>query len=272
MLRKLWLGVGVLFALGFPARVTAVDAGPLLRVDVRRVRISLGFAGQQIFIFGEVPSGTLRVVSVVEAPPAGPVRLMREGRVGPFWLGVDQYAVTGVPALYLVSISCPGGNVTRPCPEQDPLARAADVLGKSGIMVGPAEIERRARVTVLGGKGAEEGKQDLLEGFWMLEESRGLYAVNGNGIFLGPDGKYFYRATVPASAPEATYSITTYFLGQDSMIDAARVELFVCRQGLVAWLARLAERRAYLYGGITVLIALAAGLFVGTVFRRGGHH
>ena len=272
MFRKLRLAVGVLLVLGCPAGAAAVDAGPLLRVDVRRVKISLGFAGQQIFIYGEVPSGTRRVVSVVEAPPDGPVRLMRKGRVGPFWLGVDQYAVEGVPGLYLVNTSCPGGNVTRPCAERDPLALAAQILRKSGILIGPAEIERRARVAVLGGKDAGAREQDLLEGFWTLEESRGLYSVNGNGIFLGPDGKYFFRATVPVSAPEGTYSITTYFLGESSMIDASRVELFVSRQGLVAWLARLAERRAYLYGGITVFIALVAGLFVGTVFRRGGHH
>jgi len=259
-------------ALGLPLQAAAVDAGPLLRVDVRRVRISLGFAGQQIFIYGQVPPGTQRVVSVVEAPPAGPVRLMRKGRVGPFWLGVDQYAVEDVPGLYLVNISCPGGNVTRPCPDNDSLALVNAILEKSDIIVGPAEISRRAQIEVLRGEDTEGKRSGLLEGFWTLEASRGLYRVNGNGIYLGPEGKYFYRATVPASAPEATYSVTTYFLGGDAMIDAARVELFVCRQGMVAWLARLAERRAYLYGGITVLIALAAGLFVGTVFRRGGHH
>lgn len=272
MRRKLWLGVLALAVFGWPAPAAAVDAGPLLRVDVRRVRISLGFAGQQIFIYGEVPEHTRRVVSVVEAPPAGPVRLMRKGRVGPFWLGVDQYAVEDVPGLYLVNISCPGGNVTRPCPEKDPLALVENILERASITVGPAEIARRARIDVLRGKDTEAQRADLLRGFWILEESRGLYRVNGNGIFVGPDGKYFFRATVPASAPEATYSVTTYFLGDDSLIDAARVELYVCRQGLVAWLARLAERRAYLYGGITVLIALAAGLFVGTIFRRGRHH
>lgn len=270
--RRAWLGVMVALALGVPARGGAVDAGPLLKVDVRRVRISLGFAGQQIFIYGEVPDGTQRVVSVVEAPPAGPVRLMRKGRIGPFWLGVDQYAVEDVPGLYLVNISCPGGNVTRPCPENDPLAAVEAILERSGISVGPSEIARRARITVLQGEDTAAKRDDLLHGFWVLERSRGLYEVDGNGIYLGPRGKYFYRATVPASAPEATYSITTYFLGEDAMIDAARVELYVCRHGLVAWLARLAERRAYLYGGVTVLIALAAGLFVGTVFRRGGHH
>ncbi len=272
MPRGSWLVLVLLAVFAWPPEAGAASQGPLLRVDVRRVSISLGFAGQQIFIYGQVPPGTRQVVSVVEAPSSGAVRLMRKGRVGPFWLGVEQYAVANVPGLYLVNISCPGGNVVRPCPVKELLPQINGILGKSGISVGPSAVARRARVEVLRGTSTGEKRESLLEGFWRLEESRGLYHVDENGIHLGPDGKYFYRAVVPVSAPEATYSITTYFLGETSMIDVSRVELFVCRQGLVAWLARLAERRAYLYGGITVLIALAAGLFVGTIFRRRGGH
>ncbi|HHQ47909.1 MAG TPA: hypothetical protein ENK19_03395 [Acidobacteria bacterium] len=250
----------------------AQEGSPLLRVDVRRVRISLGFAGQQIFIFGQVPEGTTRVVSVMEAPPGRPVRLMRKGKVGPFWFGVRQYAVAGLPTLYLVNMSCPGGNVLKPCPVPDLLSQVNHVLEKEGVAVGPKTIVRMAKVKVLKGSDSQEAMDQLFEGFWKLEASRGLYGVDDNGIHLTKDGKYFYRAIIPAHAPEAKYTITTYFLDSDRLIDAARVELFVSRSGLVAWLARLAERQAYLYGAITVFIALAAGLFVGTIFRRHGGH
>ena len=250
----------------------AQEGSPLLRVDVRRVRISLGFAGQQIFIFGQVPGGTTRVVSVMEAPPGRPVRLMRKGRVGPFWFGVRQYAVAGLPTLYLVNMSCPGGNVLKPCPVPDLLSQVNHVLEKEGVTVGPKTIVRMAKVKVLKGSDSQEAMDQLFEGFWRLEASRGLYGVNDNGIHLTKDGKYFYRAIIPAHAPEAKYTITTYFLDSERLIDAARVELFVSRSGLVAWLARLAERQASLYGAITVFIALAAGLFVGTIFRRHGGH
>ncbi len=274
MMKKLpaILVVGALLGTGAAPPAPAQEASPLCRVDVRRVRISLGFSGQQVLVFGQVPPGTTQVASVVEAPPGRPVRLMLKGRVGPFWMGVRQYAVGGVPPLYLVNISCPGGNVLHPCPEKNVLESVNRRLEAEGVVLGPDAIVTGARVEVLRGEDSAAGTKQLFDGFWKLQASRGLYGVNENGIHLTGDGKYFYRATIPAHAPEAKYTITTYFLGSDALVDAARVELFVSRSGLVAWLARLAERQAYLYGGITVLIALAAGWFVGTIFRRGGGH
>jgi len=52
----------------------------------------------------------------------------------------------------------------------------------------------------------------------------------------------------------------------------ARGELFVRRSGLVAWLSCLARRHPALYGGITILIAPAAGWFAGAIFRKETHH
>lgn len=269
---RMVVAMAVVLVLCGTLSVRAQEGSPLLRVDVRRVRISLGFAGQQVFIFGQAPPGTTRVVSVMEAPPGRPVRLMRKGKVGPFWLGVRQYAVAGLPSLYLVTMSCPGGNVLRPCRVRDLLSQVNGVLEKEGITVGPRVIVQRARVEVLKGSTSGEAMDQLFDGFWKLEASRGLYGVDDNGIHLTRDGTYFYRAIIPAHAPEAKYTITTYFLGSEELIDAARVELFVSRSGLVAWLARLAERQAHLYGAITVLIALAAGIFVGMIFHRHGGH
>ncbi len=246
----------------------AQEAAPMLKVDVRRVRISLGFAGQQVLIAGQAPSGTRQVVSVIEAPPAGEVRLMRKGRRGPFWLGVEQYAVSNVPGLYKVAISCPGGNVVRPCPDRDIVATVNRRLASDGIVVGLDEIVRRAVVRTLRGERSAKDRARLLDGLWKLEASRGLYTVDPNGIHLTGDGRYFCKLVIPAHAPEAKYTITTYFLGQRSLLDAARVELFVSRSGIVAWLARLARRHAYIYGAVTVVIALTAGWFVGVLFRR----
>ncbi|MCG6962443.1 MAG: TIGR02186 family protein, partial [Acidobacteria bacterium] len=104
------------------APVAAQNGSERLHVAVRRVHISAGFSGEEVFIYGRVPAGSERVVSIIESPATATVRLMEKGRVGPFWLGVHQYAVHDVPKLYLVSLSCPEGNVLHPCPESDSLA------------------------------------------------------------------------------------------------------------------------------------------------------
>ncbi len=261
-------GSAVLALLAVVTVCTAQEANPLLRVDVRRVQISLGFAGQQILICGQVPPGTNQVVTVIEAPPAGEVRLMRKGRRGPFWLGVAQYAVGNIPALYKVSISCPGGNVVRPCPDQSILASVNRRLALDALVVGPQAIIRRANVRVLRGTWSVKDRARLFDGLWELEASQELYSIDPNGIHLTKDGRYFCKSVIPAHAPEAKYTITAYFLNSQSLLDAARVELFVSRSGIVAMLARLARRHAYIYGAVTVLIALAAGWLVGVLFHR----
>lgn len=252
--------------------VEAQNGGEHLRVDVRRVRVSLGFSGQKVFIFGRVPEGTRRVVTVIEAPGRGPVRLMEKGRVGPFWLGVRQYAVSGLPGLYLVELSCPGGNVLHNCPEQDPLREANRELAAVGVVVGPEAVAARARVEVLQGDGGAEAIGRLLGGLWKLESSLGLWGVDPNRIRLNGDGMYYFEARLPAHAPEGKYTITSWFLGLPGGPQSAGTELFVRRWGLVAWLSRLAARHPWVYALITVGIALGAGWLAGAVFRRRTDH
>ncbi|GEM_PF-1313362 len=251
---------------------TAQNGGERLQVDVRRVRVSLGFSGQKVFIFGHVPEGTRRVVTVIEAPGRGPVRLMEKGRVGPFWLGVRQYAVSGLPGLYLVELSCPGGNVLRECPEEDPLGAANRELAAVGVMVGPEAIVSRASVEVLQGGGGARDLERLLDGLWELESSLGLWGVDPNRIRLNDEGMYYFEARLPAHAPEGKYTITSWFLGLPAGPRSASSELFVRRWGLVAWLSRLAARHPWIYALITVGIALAAGWLAGAVFRRRTDH
>lgn len=269
---RLSRAAAVLLLLLFAAPVAAQNGSERLHVAVRRVHISAGFSGEEVFIYGRVPAGTERVVSVIESPTTARVRLMEKGRVGPFWLGVHQYAVSHVPRLYLVSLSCPGGNVLHPCAERDSLAAVDAVLERIGQVVGPRALAERAEVEVLRGKEGPEDVKRVLKGFWELQDSRGLYHVSPNRIRLNDEGMYYYQAVLPAEAPEGKYEVAAYFLAGDAVVGTAVAELFVGRSGMVAWLSRLAERRALLYGLITIGIALAAGWLAGAIFRRRTNH
>lgn len=262
----------VLLPLLVAVPLVAQNGNERLHVAVRRVHISVGFSGEEVFIYGRVPAGTQRVVSVIESPTTAAVRLMEKGRVGPFWLGVHQYAVRHVPRLYLASLSCPGGNVLHPCPEIDSLAAVNAVLERIGEVVGPRALAERAEVEALKGEGEAQDVRRVLKGFWELQASRGLYHVSPNQIRLNDEGMYYYQAVLPAEAPEGKYLVVAYFLADEAVVGTAATELFVGRSGLVAWLSRLAERRALLYGMITIGVALAAGWLAGAVFRRRTNH
>jgi hypothetical protein len=248
------------------------DQPPDARVETRRVTISLTFSGQDVFLFGRVMPGTQRMLAVMEGPPADEVRLMEQGRVGPFWLGVRQYRLTAVPGVYLVNASdslC-DGSVT--CARPVALAARNDLPTSAGLMVGRDAIRARAHVAALSGSLAPGEAERVLDGFWQLQARRDLYVIRGYAIRMNPDGVFYHRFALPTQAPEGKYRITTYFLAGDRMLGTAENQLFLRKSGLLAWLSRLAERQAFTYGLFTVLIALTAGWLAGTIFKRGGGH
>lgn len=252
----------------------AVAAGPATtsNVETRRVNISIAFSGQNVFLYGQAPAGTRRVVAAMEGPYAGAVRLLEKGRVAMFWLGVRQYRLGGVPGLYLVNANCPLCNRLADCTHEIQGEAWNAILAPDGLQVGREAISANGNLECLSGKLAAGELERVLSGFWELEGSRGLYAVREHAVRLNNSGAYYHTFALPAQAPDGRYHITTYFLSGGALLAQEENELFVRKSGLVAWFSRLADRRPYAYASLTVLIALAAGWVAGTLFRRSGGH
>jgi putative transmembrane protein Alph_Pro_TM len=259
-----------LLVAGLPA--AGQDQAPSAQVQTRRVTISLTFSGQDVFLFGRIMPGTQRMLAVMEGPPADEVRLMEQGRVGPFWLGVRQYKVTGVPAVYLVNVAGPLCDESLTCAHPVTHAVWNDLPTSAGLMLGQDAIRARAHVVALSGSLAPGEAERVLGDYWQLQARRDLYMMRSYAIRINPDGVFYHRFALPIQAPEGKYRITTYFFAGDRLLGAAENELFLRKSGFVAWLSRLAEREAFSYGVFTVLIALTAGWLAGTVFKRGGGH
>ncbi len=264
--------LALLFVLVASLPAAAQDQASGTWVQSRRVSISLTFSGQDVFFFGRVLPGTESILAVMEGPPAGEVRLMEQGRVGPFWLGVRQYRLAGVPGVYLVNGSGPlyGDLPTSTIPMQSAGWTASPA--SAGFLVGPEAIRARAHITSLSGDLTPEEAGRVLDGYWQLQARRALYVMRSYAIRIGRDGVFYHRFALPTQAPEGRYRITTRFLAGDRLFGTAENELFLRKTGSVAWLSRLAERQAFTYGVFTVLIALTAGWLAGTIFRRGGGH
>ncbi len=241
-------------------------------VQTRRVSLSLTFTGQSILFFGRVLPGTDSLVAVMVGPPADEVRLLENGRVGPFWLGVRQYKLTAVPAVYLVNGSGPLCGDGPSC--ADPMRPAGEngAPAPPGFLVGPEAIRARAHITALSGDLTPEEAERVLDGYWQLQARRDLYTMRSYAIRIGRDGVFYHRFTLPTEAPEGRYRITTRFLAEGRLLGTAENDLFLRKTGFVAWLSPLAERQAFIYGLLTVVIALGAGWLAGAIFKRGGGH
>jgi hypothetical protein len=263
--------VAALLAALTGAPAAQVPAAPEARVEVRRIEVSYAFSGRDIFLYGKAPAGTRHVVVVMEGPPAGTIRLMEKGRVALFWLGVRQYRLAGEPGLYLVNVSCPICNGFAPCSHTGALQLCNRLIAPLGLLTGPEEVAARARLESLSSPLRPGEEERVLNGFWELQTQRGLYGVRTNGIRLNAEGAFYHSFTLPAAAPDGRYGVTTTFVGEDRVLGQETNELFLRKTGMVEWLSRLADRRPFLYGAYTVLIAVASGWVAGTLFGRGGH-
>ena len=250
---------------------TPVVSPSAARTEVRRVEVSYSFSGEDVFFVGTAPEGSTRVVAVMEGPPVSEVRLMEKGRVVLFWLGVRQYELGGIPGLYLVNVSCPICNGLAPCRHPGDLDACNRLLAPLDLAAGREELAARARVSGLSGPLRQGEAQRVLDGFWTLQEERGLYRVRTDAIRLNPQRAFYHTFSLPAAAPEGRYRITTSFLSDAEVLGVETSELFVRKTGIVEWLSRMADRRPALYGSLSVVIAVAAGWLAGTLFGRSAH-
>ena len=259
----------VLTLLGATPQVVSETAA---RVATRRVPISYSFSGHQVFLYGQLPPGSNGVFAVMEGPSMGEARLMKKGKVVFFWMGVRQYELAHAPGLYLVNLHCPLCNGQGDCTHATDLEAINRALGSAADHIGPDAILAKTSLEVLGGEPEDGEHAQVVEGFWKLQESHGIYGLRENAIRVAEDGVLYHVFDLPAEAPEGKYRILTHFLRDETLVAVARNDLFVRQSGIIAWLSRLAERHAMTYGGFTVAIALLAGFLAGSLFKGGAKH
>ena len=73
------------------------------------VEIGLSYSGDKIFFFGVNPVPGADVVIKLTAEKEEAVKLSMKGKVGPFWMSVKQYEVTGAPFIYKIHANKPLG-------------------------------------------------------------------------------------------------------------------------------------------------------------------
>jgi len=141
-----------------------------------------------------------------------------------------------------------------------------------GDTLGQATLMRRSHLEVRDGELEPGEEETVFRGFWELQRGRGLYGVRENAIRIGSGGYFYHVMKFPTAAPEGKYHLRTFFLREGKLVGESEDEIFLRKSGLVGWLSRMAERRAATYGIFTVVIAIAAGVLAGSLFRRSAKH
>jgi hypothetical protein len=79
----------------------------LTAASKNRVDIGLFYKGDRIHFFGVNPVPGSDLIIRLTAAKDEELKLSVKGRVGPFWMTVKQYGVTGLPFMYKIHASRP---------------------------------------------------------------------------------------------------------------------------------------------------------------------
>ncbi len=263
------LAGGVDLALVRPAAAqTAAQAQRLdlretvqLDVSTRSVAVTSGFSGTEIIVFGAVDnsrqpspeSGYYDVVIVVEGTPT-PAVARKKSRVAGIWINTSSITFESVPSYYAI-IS------TRPLDEvADPLVLRENDIGFEYVRMKPVSGWQTGLTT----GDLEDFKSSVVR----LKQREHLYVEQPVGVsFIG---RSLFRAAInlPANVPVGELVARAHLLREGRLLHTFRARVRLRREGVERLLYSFAFSLPLVYGLVTVMLSIGAGLAATELFKR----
>jgi uncharacterized protein (TIGR02186 family) len=241
--------LATLLAFALPAKAEEIVAG----LSQNAVQITATFVGSEILIFGAVkrdspaPAGDLGVAVVVEGP-SHPITVRRKAHRMGIWVNTDAVAVESAPTFYAVSTSGPLDQIISP-----------EVDAQRHISI-PESIR-------IFESDAVADPDNFADAVIRIRENAGLYMTDEGGVRISDNTLFDTRIQLPANLTEGAYTARIYLTRGGDVIANYSTGIDVHKVGLERWLYNLAHEQAWLYGFMSLAIAVAAGWAASTFFR-----
>jgi uncharacterized protein (TIGR02186 family) len=225
----------------------------------QEILINLTYHGDKIEFFGTL--GDTRADSVVSIlrSPAEKVKLNQKGKVVFLWMTVKQHEVSNVPFMYKIHAS-------RKMSEIAPAQTLMD-LG-----IGFDSIQDAIEIHTTKGEADPADRKVIYDGLMDLKMKQDLYKVDDDNRIAIKDQKLFkHYFTFPSAAKEGDYIVDSFLFREGQLVGKGSETIVVRKVGLQAKVVRWSKEYPKTYGLVAVIIALGAGLLVGTIFKKGGH-
>ncbi|MBI5533830.1 MAG: TIGR02186 family protein [Deltaproteobacteria bacterium] len=247
-----------LFASGLPAAETGV---PAITTSSTKPEVNIGliYNGDFVYFFGSIPDPSADVIVKLTSTHNPPLTVNRVGKVGLFWMNVKQLTVGGLPLMYKI-------HSTRP---------VAEILGPelaSQLGIGYATLKDGMTTKLLRGDAQPDDRDAAFDGIVRIKTQANLYNVDERRIDVAGGALFKHYFRFPPAATEGEYVAESFVFKNGKLIGRGVDRVVIRKTGVEAALTRLASDHPVFYGAFAVLVALAMGLAVGFVFKKGGGH
>lgn len=240
----------LLLVLALPARAEQVVLG----LSKEIVQISTDFDGSDILIFGaikrEAPiqEDPLQVIVAV-AGPQQPVTVWRKARRFGIWVNAHAVEVDAAPSFYAIATSAPWAQV---------ITETEDLRHKISI---PRAIRS------VGAPMDVPDAQSFTEAVIRIRTDEGTYQLLEDTVTVREQTLFDTAISMPANLTEGSYPTRIFLTRGGRVISSYETEIEVRKVGLERWLYSLSRQQPFIYGLMSLFIAIAAGWGASTAFR-----
>lgn len=242
----------VLILLAAMAVAAPARAQPLVAdLSDHLVKITLGFEGSELLLFGAV-EGPGDVVVVVYGP-AENVTVRRKERTGVIWMNRDEMSFVNVPAFYQVM-------ATRPIGEWLPESV------RERHQIGVEHLDLSLRDAIASASPEEVG--NFRSALIRRKRDLGHYSTEAGTVSMLSARLFRAEVVFPTNVPTGTYTVEVFLVVDGDVVSAQTTPLYISKIGILAEIFHLANVYAALYGLAAILFAVLAGLGANALFRR----
>lgn len=225
------------------------------------IEVGLSYRGDQIHFFGLNPVPGTDLIIRLTAEKEEEVKLSVKGKVGPLWMTVKQYEVKGAPFMYKIHASKPMDQIISPATAQE-------------LELGYPSIRHKIEMHLVRGTAAPGDADKVFQGIIKIKEKANLYNIVEDPkrleITEGKLFKHYFR--FPPAATEGRYLVESFCFHKGELVGYGKDVIEIKKVGVENWLTDTSQNSPVFFGILSVLVAVSAGLGVGMIFRKGGHH
>ncbi len=227
----------------------------VLGLSQNRVAITADFDGSEILIFGAVKRETpiprdepLEVIITVSGP-SSPVMVRRKEKKLGIWVNVDSVLVDSAPSFYAVATSGPFDSV---------LSDTEDLRHR-------VSIERAIRS--VGAAMNIRGAQEFADAVVRIREEDGLYSLRPSTVAVDEQTLFRTAIEMPSNLTEGAYTTRVLLTRGREVVSAFETEIDVRKVGLERFLYALSRKKPFVYGIMSLVIAVLAGWGASAAFQ-----
>lgn len=225
------------------------------------IEIGVSYQGDRIYFFGVNPVPGTDLIIKLTAEKDEELKLSVKGKVGPLWMTVKQYDVTGAPFMYKIHASKPIDQIVSAATAQE-------------LELGYPAIRHKMQMHLSRGTAAPDDADKVFKGLLKIKERLNLYNIVEDPkrleITEGKLFKHYFR--FPPAASEGRYLIESFCFDKGQLVGYGKDIIEIKKVGIEHWLTDVSQNQPVFFGILAVVIAVGAGLLVGVIFRKGGHH